>query len=470
VEYQQPSVSLLDAPWRGGSITDIVSWSSSWSRSQSPDLIAARRSLHPNFFSGDLTTSQNGEKTMSQYRFAVLGLMSLGIACVTGPVYSAQTAQKPSAPDDAPAPTYKVDPNWRPQLPTNQLIGDVPDISIDSKNNVWIFQRADTLLNNTRGAISNPPEAACCKQMPEIIQMDPNGKILQSWGGPGWDHWPVAMMEHTPPSGPEAAAAAKGPPMTHGQEHGLFVDHDGNVWITGYSIDANNGYIMKFSNTGKFLMQIGSDKGIGSTPESKLSQDPNVFGWPTRIAEDPKNHLLIITDGYVNQRVIEFDSQTGKFIRMWGAYGKQPNGITDMRAKHLDDPNNPRFDTPHGIAISPDGLLYIADRGNNRIQIFKEDGTYVTQWVYQPQTKWPGSVWDVAIPETDPDYLVYIDGTNNTLNVVRRSDGKLVHSYGRTGHYAGEFIYGHDIAIDHQGNVYTGEVAGGQRIQKWIRQ
>ena len=162
---------------------------------------------------------------------------------------------------------------------------------------------------------------------------------------------------------------------------------------------------------------------------------------------------LYVADGYGNARVHKF-SKDGRLLFSWGEPGRGPG----------------QFIIPHGIGVDSAGLVYVADRGNNRIQIFKEDGTYVTQWVYDPETKWPGSTWDLAIPETDPDYLVFIDGTNNKLNVVRRSDGKVVHSYGRTGHYAGEFIYGHAIAIDHQGNVYTGEVAGGQRVQKWLRQ
>src|SRR5581483_6641478 len=187
---------------------------------------------------------------------------------------------------------------------------------------------------------------------------------------------------------------------------------------------------------------------------------------------------VYIADGYGNHRVIVFDATTGAYKRHWGAYGKRPADETNItstdpgRAHAPYDPKAPfgiSFNNPvHCVKIANDGLVYVCDRTNDRLQVFHKDGSFVREWGYLRDTLASGSVWDLYLwPDRDQSYFVMVDGTNNEMRVVRRADGEVVGSYGRFGHQAGEFYGVHNVAIDSRGNVFTTEVFEGKRIQKW---
>jgi DNA-binding beta-propeller fold protein YncE len=115
-----------------------------------------------------------------------------------------------------------------------------------------------------------------------------------------------------------------------------------------------------------------------------------------------------------------------------------------------------------------DGLVYVCDRINNRIQVFKKDGTFVKEWFYEKNTRGNGAVWDIAIwPDPKQTYLLSADGENNEIRVLKRDDGTVVGSFGRNGRNAGQFHWIHAMAVDAKGNVYTAEVDTGKRIQKF---
>jgi DNA-binding beta-propeller fold protein YncE len=115
-----------------------------------------------------------------------------------------------------------------------------------------------------------------------------------------------------------------------------------------------------------------------------------------------------------------------------------------------------------------DGLVYVCDRINDRIQVFKKDGTFVKEWFYEKNTLGNGAVWDIAIwPDPKQTYLLSADGENNEIRVLKREDGTVVGSFGRNGRNAGQFHWVHAMAVDAQGNVYTAEVDTGKRIQKF---
>ena len=370
----------------------------------------------------------------------ILGTVAVGMLCAVG-------ATRAEAQSIGPPPVFKVDPGWIPQLPADETLGEIPGVAVDANDHVWILQRPGSLAANVNWAAKNPVGAKCCKPGPAVIELDSStGKVLRSWGGPGWDHWPPG-----------------------GGEHGIHIDHDGNVWIAGYGKAANgreeNG-IIKYTPDGKLMLQLGG------TTMSTTGLDPNAFGRPTQFAENPKTNELFIADGYLNRRIIVFDLETGKYKRMWGAYGKPPN--EGLRVAPLPAASgsvtSPNFNTIHGVAVTTDGLVYGADRVNDRIQVFKEDGTYVKQFVLAPDTLYFGSVWSVAWSPVYPDYLLVIDGMNNQLDVLNRHDGKMVESFGRDGPYAGQFHWVHQLAVDSHGNVYTVEVSGGHRVQKWVLQ
>jgi DNA-binding beta-propeller fold protein YncE len=333
-------------------------------------------------------------------------------------------------------PTFAVDASWPKPLPNNWIIGQVGGITADSKGHIWVIHRPRSLTDDEKGAALTPPRSKCCVSAPPVLEFDSDGSLLRSWGGPGEGYEWV------------------------GREHGIEVDDKGNVWLTGNA--DNDNVAMKFTGDGKFIMQIGK---IAPT---RGSNDTTQLGKPAEITFDKDANELYVADGYGNRRVIVFDATTGEYKRHWGAYGNKPND--DKQAAY--DPKAPvsqQFGNPvHCVKVTNDGLVYVCDRINNRIQVFKKDGTFVKEWFYEKNTLGNGAVWDVAIwPDRKQTYLLSADGENNEIRVLKRDDGSVVGTFGRNGRNAGQFHWIHAMAVDQQGNVYTAEVDTGKRIQKF---
>ena len=304
---------------------------------------------------------------------------------------------------------------------------------------MWIVHRPSTLVDDEKGLEKNPPETRCCKAAPPVLQFSADGRLLKSWGGPGQGYdWPKS-------------------------EHGIHEDGDGNIWLAGNS--ETDHMILKFTPDGRFLMQIGKP---GS---SRGSNDTTQLGRPAHMVTDDKAGELYVADGYGNRRIIVFDARTGAYKRHWGAYGtktpiddKQPPykavAITDL-SKSFSNP-------VHCVRLSNDGLVYMCDRANDRIQVFKTDGTFVKEFQVQPQTLQNGSVWDLVLSEDRAQKYIYVaDGANMAVYALDRQTGKPLNAFGRPGRMAGEFKWVHNMAIDSKGNIYTAEVGTGRRAQKF---
>jgi DNA-binding beta-propeller fold protein YncE len=333
-------------------------------------------------------------------------------------------------------PSFAVDASWPKPLPNNWIIGQVGGITVDAQGHIWVIQRPRSLTDDEKGATLNPPRSKCCVPAPPVLEFDTDGNLLRSWGGPGEGHEWV------------------------GREHGIEVDDRGFVWIGGNA--DNDNAILKFTLDGKFLGQIGK---IAPT---RGSNDTTQLGKPAETAIDKDANEIYIADGYGNRRVIVFDATTLAYKRHWGAYGNVPND--DKQAAY--DPKAPvqqQFGNPvHCVKIANDGLVYVCDRTQDRIQVFKKDGTFVKEWFYEKNTLGNGAVWDLAIwPDPKQTYLLNADGENNEIRILKREDGSVVGHFGGSGRNAGQFHWIHAMAIDKSGNVYTGEVDNAKRIQKF---
>ena len=362
----------------------------------------------------------------------------------------------PNMPADASGPgvppgvaQFAVDPFWPQPLPNNWIIGQVAGLSIDADDHVWIIHRPWTVQATNAGATppmavrdnawgSTPVQSTCCVTAPPVIEFSPEGAVLRSWGaGEGYDWF--------------------------NSEHGIHVDHNGNVWVAGNG-DGDH-HMMKFTKDGEHLLTIG---GVGV---SQGSNDTNSVRGVAIMESDPAANELYVADGYGNRRLIVFDAETGAYKRHWGAYGERP---TDDNPGPWD-PNAPpsrTWRTPvHGLAIAADGLVYVTDRPSNRIQVFQKDGTYVREAVLAPLTYGPGSTWDVVLDPLDPEqrFLYVPDGTNHKVWALDRETLEPVHSWGRAGRAPGQFDWLHNMEFDSQGNAFTSEVQTGHRIQKFNR-
>lgn len=340
-------------------------------------------------------------------------------------------------------PGYRVDPGWPAPLPNNWILGQVSGIATDAQDHVWVVQRPGSLTEDEGGAALKPPLSTCCSAAPPVLEFDAAGKLLRAWGGPGAGYdWPQS-------------------------EHGMYVDGKGFIWITGNG--ANDGQVLKFTADGRFIMQIGK---VG--PQTG-SADTTRMGRPAGVEVDIDAREIYVADGYYNNRVIVFDSETGAYKRLWGAYGKPPMAIDKPDGRRTAPPTAAQlttFGSPvHCVRVARDGLVYVCDRLNNRVQVFHKDGSYVKEFSVEPLTAGNGSVWDMVLSR-DPQqrFLIMADGRNNRILTLLRETGAVVGSTGRQGRYAGEFHWVHDLAIDGQGNLYTGEVDTGKRAQKFVRQ
>src|SRR3954447_26753168 len=342
----------------------------------------------------------------------------------------------PALADDIPQ--FQVDPFWPKPLSNNWTVGQVAGIATDKYDRIWVVQRPLTLTPRERAAEQNPPEAKCCAAAPPVLVFDSSGNLLRSWGGPGQGYqWPE-------------------------NEHGIFIDDNDFVWLAGNG--KKDGQLLKFTMDGKFVLQIGK-QGEGNDSNSKER-----LGSPADVAVDVGAKEVFAADGYANRRVVVFDSETGAYKRHWGAYGKVPS---DEKTPPYDPAGSAywEFANPvHCIRLGADDLLYVCDRSYNRLQIFRKDGTFVSEHIFERATRGNGSVYDLVFsPDKAQRYIYMADGMNGEVRIVERSSKNVVGRFGRVGRQAGEFTALHNIAVDRQGNIYTSEVQTGQRIQKFRR-
>ena len=372
------------------------------------------------------------------------------------------------------APRFEVDPMWPKPLPNHWVLGMTIGVSVDAQDHIWIVHRGASLERMESYSAANPPAAECCSAAPPVLEFDEEGNLLNHWGGPGEGYdWPES-------------------------NHGITVDHKGNVWIGGNGRPApgtaprpaasgpgapaapgataptegqaaaapgyfNDNMILKFTQQGKFLMQIGKPG------QSKGSNDVENLKGPAKMFIDPKTNELIVADGYGNHRVIVFDADSGKYKRHWGAYGHKPDD-TPLGRYNPNDPPAQQFRNPvHCAELSNDGLLYVCDRPNDRIQVFKPDGTFVKEQILFPKTLGDGSVWDIAFSkDAQQKYIFLADGSNEKIHILDRESLQVLTSFGDGGRQPGEFYAVHSIASDSKGNIFTTETYRGQRVQKFI--
>ena len=341
--------------------------------------------------------------------------------------------------DAVKAPRYVVDPFFPKDLADNMIFGQVAGVAVDGKNNVWIIHRPKTLVDDEKGAQKTPPETRCCQPAPSVIQFAPDGRVLRMWGATAGSPWPA-------------------------NEHGIHIDREGNVWLGGNDKDDQ---VYKFTPDGKILMQVGSaDATSGSNSTTRL-------GRPAHMTTDDAAGELYVADGYGNRRIIVFDAKTGAYKRHWGAYGtKQPTDdkLPPYKLVAITDLSKSFSNPVHCVRLSNDGFVYVCDRANDRIQVFKKDGTFVKEFQVEPQTLQNGSVWDLVLSEDKAQRYIFVaDGANMQIVTIDRQTGAKLTSFGKPGHMAGNFKWVHTMAIDSKGTIYTSEVGDGRRVQKFKR-
>jgi hypothetical protein len=335
-------------------------------------------------------------------------------------------------------PAFAIDPRW-PSLPPQWTLGQVTGVAVDASDHVWVLHRPWSLTDDEK---AQNPEAACCTAAPPVLEFDASGGYLRGWGGPGAGYeWPE-------------------------DEHAIHVDHKRNVWITSAGGPRLSGgkenMILKFTSDGRFLLQIGKrGMSTGSLDTANVNNAADVY-------VEPSANELFVADGYVNRRVIVYDADSGAFKRMWGAYGK-PADDAAPRTVTYDGPGPAQFNLVHGVRVSNDGKVYVADRRNNRMQVFSTAGVFEREVFVERTTKLLGTAFSVAFsPDREQRWLYLADAGNGKVHIYDRATLREVGAIGRIGRYAGQFIFLHALAVDSQGNLYTAEVGTGRRVQKFV--
>ena len=332
---------------------------------------------------------------------------------------------------------FQVDPFWPQDLPGDWLLGNVVGVAVDSRDNAWIIHRP----NSQRGA----------ENTPAVIAFDAEGAVVQSWGGPGEGYdWGT-------------------------QAHGIYVDDADNVWVGfggGLPYDptkpttTDNALVLKFTAEGEFLLQIG-DFGKGTE-----GNDSTMYlGQPTDIYVDAQDDEVYISDGYTNRRLIVFDASTGDYKRHWTAYGNEPDNSAQPRFSR-GDPLPQQFNTPHCVIGSNDGLIYVCDRGNQRIQVFEKDGTFVKEALVEATLsdgQTGGIPWDIGFStDAEQSLIILADGGSHRVHTLDSDTLEAVDSFGRRGRMAGQLESPHSLAIDSHGNLFVGDTLDGRRVQKFV--
>jgi len=337
------------------------------------------------------------------------------------------------------APAFEVDPFWPKPLPNQWILGRTIGVDVDGRDHVFIVHRdQDEMFGGATEIGLKLGVSECCTPAPPIIEFDPEGNVANAWGGPGEGFtWPAS-------------------------NHGIDVAPNGNVWIGGNG--GGDSHVLVFTGDGQFVAQYGEP---GNDTDSNSTTH---FAQVAEIAIDADANEVFLADGYRNKRIAVLDLNTGEFKRYWGAYGNRP---VDERVDYTPGAPLPQqFRGPVHCAIpSNDGLLYVCDRGSDRIQVFRKDGTYVKEAQVAPQTLNQGSTWDIDFSkDAEQKYLYLADGQNFKVYIIERETLEVLTSFGHGGRGPGQFYAPHSIATDGQGNIYTTETYEGKRVQKFVYQ
>jgi DNA-binding beta-propeller fold protein YncE len=419
----------------------------------------------------------NTKGSVRNRAFAVLAGMCLLVLCV------ALGAQEQTAPK------YKFDPDWPKPLPNKWKMGGVTGLAVDKDDNVWVLDRPNDLTDIELEAELTPPIADCCVRPPSMIHIDKNGGVIGSFDPP--------------------------------QGHGMTVDSKGFVYI-GNTV-GGMGNVRKYDPaTGKLVGELPHtpemppgggggdaapptprDPGRGSQgpvagflrppggrPQPDLAAQaaraaataafrakyppttPMIVGGIEEVRLDESAHELYAADNYLGGRVMVFDTDTLQFKRGWGAYGHALSEITTSDADRAYTPGGPMPKEFRGhltLNVSNDGLVYAADRMANRIHVTTKQGKFVREFILAPMTGVGGSTGGVMFsPDKGQRFLYVSDLTNNHIWFLNREDGKVVGQMGSMGENGGQFYGLHMIAVDSKGDIYTGEVFGGERVQRFV--
>lgn len=399
------------------------------------------------------------DNTMTRRRWARYSRVAAAALCFLGICGIERTAWAQKKPGAVEVPQFKVDPSW-PKIPNNWVLGLVSGVNVDAEDHIWVLHRPRTVKPDQR-SMAAPP----------VLVFDIQGNYIQGWGGPGEGYeWPAI-------------------------EHGISIDDKGFVWIGGSGVGKNgelgDDEILKFTNKGKFVLQIGH------RGQSKGNTDRrNVHGAADVTVYGPTNEVFV-ADGYGNRRVIVFDANTGEYKRMWSAFGNLPTDPSPSEKESADDHGDgaPQFNLVHSARISHDGLVYVSDRRNKRVQVFSVDGKYITQVFLSrgpvPPSTLPGMAFGKPLreladhlvedgmtasrtafsPDPDQKYLYVIDRIKQQIAILDRKTLAILGVFGDgPGTAPGQFYILHDVAVDSKGNVYTAEVndIGNRRAQKFV--
>jgi hypothetical protein len=381
------------------------------------------------------------------------------------------------------APKFKFDPDWPKPLPNKWKMGGVTGLAVDKDDNVWVLDRPNDLTDIELEAELSPPLADCCVRPPAMIHIDKNGNVIGSFDAP--------------------------------QGHGMAVDSKGFVYIgqdTVRKYDPKTGKVVgEVPRTPERQPGAGADPpltsahvpGRGSagpvagflTPPAGRPQadpaaqaarqaaiaafrakypptTPMIVGGLEEIRLDEPARELYAADNYLGGRVMVFDLDTFQFKRGWGAYGHALSEMSTDDADRAYTPGGPEPKEFRGhltLNISHDGLVYAADRMANRIDVTTKQGKFVREFILAPTTGVGGSTGGVMFSPDKPQRLLYIsDLTNNHIWFLDREDGKVVGQMGSMGENGGQFFGLHMIAVDSKGNIYTGEVFQGERVQRFV--
>ena len=360
-------------------------------------------------------------------------LLSMFLAFVTSHNYLKQAAS--AANSGRQAPYFEVDPFWPQPLPNKWILGSTIGVAVDDRDHVYIVHRNDDGNFATQEIGIDNGIAECCTAAPPILEFNPSGSLVNAWGGPGDGYtWPAS-------------------------NHGIEIASNGDVWIGGNG--GGDSHVLVFTKDGQFLREIGLP---GEPTDSNSTEH---FSRVAEIAIDSGSNEAYFADGYGNKRVAVVDAATGAFKRYWGAYGNRPS---DDRVTYTPgEPLPQQFVGPvHCAEPSNDGLIYVCDRGADRIQVFRPDGTFVKEAQIAAETVGAGATWDIAFSQDDQQEFIYVaDGSNMKVHIVDRDSLEVLYVLGEGGRQSGLFYGTHSIVTDSDGNFYTTETYEGKRIQKF---